>query len=151
MTMDISNFYLMTPLKRPEYIRMRLSDIPNEIIVEYKLRDIATDDDTVYIEATKGMYGLPQAGLIANELLEKRLNEHGYHQSKYIPGLWKHKWRPIQFTLVVGNFGVKYQGEEHARHLKSVLERRYKVTTDWSGKRYIGISLDWDYARRQVH
>ena len=97
------------------------------------------------------MYGLPQAGLIANELLEKRLNEHGYHQSKYIPGLWKHKWRPIQFTLVVDDFGVKYQGEEHAKHLKSVLERHYKVTTDWSGKRYIGISLDWDYARRQVH
>ena len=70
---------------------MQLSDIPNEIIVEYKLRDITTDDGTVYIEATKGMYGLPQAGLIANELLEKRLNEHGYYQSKYIPGLWKHK------------------------------------------------------------
>ena len=78
MTIDISNFYLMTPLKRPEYIRMRLSDIPDEIIKEYRLRDIATKDGSVYIEATKGMYGLPQAGLLANELLEKRLNAHGY-------------------------------------------------------------------------
>ena len=32
MTMDISNFYLITPLKRPEYIRMKMSDIPKEVI-----------------------------------------------------------------------------------------------------------------------
>ena len=151
MTMDISNFYLMTPLKRPEYIRMKLSDIPDEIIDEYKLRDIATPDGSVYIEANKGMYGLPQAGLLANELLEKRLNEAGYRQSKLVPGLWKHDWRPIQFTLVVDDFGVKYVGEQHAKHLKHTLEQHYKVTTDWTGRRYIGITLDWDYVRRQVH
>ena len=28
MTMDISNLYLMTPLKRPEYVKIKLSDIP---------------------------------------------------------------------------------------------------------------------------
>jgi len=60
------------------------------------------------------MYGFPQAGLLANELLEKRFNEHGYHQSKLVPGLWKHEWRLIQFTLVVDDFGVKYVGKEHA-------------------------------------
>eukprot|EP00975_Prorocentrum_lima_P039813 8365533-Prorocentrum_lima.AAC.1 len=43
MTMDISNFYLMTPLTRPEYIRISLKDIPEEIIIEYKLREIADD------------------------------------------------------------------------------------------------------------
>ena len=43
MTMDISNFYLMTPLKRKEYIRMKMSDIPEEIIIEYKLQDLVTD------------------------------------------------------------------------------------------------------------
>jgi hypothetical protein len=32
MTNDISNFYLMTPLHRPEFIRMKLSDIPNRRI-----------------------------------------------------------------------------------------------------------------------
>ena len=118
MTLDISNFYLMTPLKRPEYIRMKLADIPEEIIVEYKLRNKATPDGSIYIVANKGMYGLPQAGLLANELLEKRLNANGYRQSKLVPGLWKHDWQPIQFTLVVDDFGVKYVGKEHALHLK---------------------------------
>ena len=68
-----------------------------------------------------------------------------------VPGLWKHGWRPVQFTLVVDDFGVKYVGEEHALHLKETLEQNYKVTTDWTGNRYIGITLDWDYKQRQVH
>ena len=77
MTMDISNFYLMTPLKQPEYICMKLADILQEIIEEYKLLDKATPDGSIYIEATKGMYGLLQAGLLANKLLEKCLNAKG--------------------------------------------------------------------------
>ena len=77
MTLDISKFYLLMPLKRPEYIRMKLADIPEEIIVEYKLRSKATPDGSIYIVANKGMYGLPQAGLLANELLKKCLNENG--------------------------------------------------------------------------
>jgi len=108
MTLDISNFYLMTPLKRPEYIQVKIDDIPKEIINEYKLREIANKQGMICIEVTKGMYGLPQAGLLANKLLEQRLNKHGYFQSKLVPGLWKHTTRPISFALVVDNFGVKY-------------------------------------------
>ena len=97
----------MTLLSRPEYIRVSIKDIPEEIIQEYNLKSIVTDDGMIYIEANRGMYGLPQAGLLANELLEKRLNKRGYHQSKLVPGIWKHEWRPVQFTLVVDDFGVK--------------------------------------------
>jgi hypothetical protein len=60
------------------------------------------------------MYGLPQAGLLANTLLKKRLNKDGYQQSKLVPGLWKHDTRPIQFTLVDDDFGMKYASKEHA-------------------------------------
>jgi hypothetical protein len=97
------------------------------------------------------MYGLPHGGLIANVLLEKRLNKAGYYQSKLVPGLWSHKTRPIAFTLVVDDFGVKYVGKEHALHLKSVIEEHYKCSADWKGNRYIGITIDWDYANRKVH
>jgi hypothetical protein len=148
IAMDIANFYLMNPLKRPEYVKIKLRDIPEEIIVEYKLRDIATPDGSVYIEAAKGMYGLPHAGLLANEQLEKRLNKHGYQQSKLVPGLWKHVTRPIHFTIVVDNFGVKYTQQEDVDHLKATLDRNYTVTADWTGKQYIGITLNWDYEQR---
>ena len=151
MTMDISNFYLNTPLKRPEFIRLNIRDIPQEIIDEYKLKDIAEPDGSIFLQANKGMYGLPHGGLIANVLLEKRLNKAGYFQSKLVPGLWSHKTRPISFTLVVDDFGVKYIGKEHALHLQSVIEQHYKCSTDWSGNRYIGITIDWDYTKRKVH
>ena len=137
MTLDISTFYLNTPMKRPEYIRLNIRDIPQEIIIEYKLNNIVDKDGSIYLAAIRGMYGLPHAGLIANELLEKRLNKHGYFQSKLVPGFWTHKTRPISFTLVVDDFGVKYVGEEHALHLKQVLKQHYKVSADWTGNRYI--------------
>jgi len=83
MTMDISNFYLMTPLHCPKLIRLKLGDIPDEVINEYKLRENATKNGSIYIRAKQGMYGLPQAGLLANELFKKRLNKHGYRQSNW--------------------------------------------------------------------
>jgi hypothetical protein len=97
------------------------------------------------------MYGLPHAGLLANKQLEERLNKHGYQHSKLVPGLWKHKTRPIHFTLVVDNFEVKYTLQEDVDHLKTTLESNYMVTADWTGKRYIGITFNWDYEQRQVH
>ena len=151
MTMDIANFYLMTPLKRKEYLRMKMSDIPDAIVQQYKLNEKATADGYVYIAIKRGMYGLPQAGILAQELLEKRLNAHGYKQSQFTPGLWTHKWRPIAFSLVVDDFGVKYVGKQHADHLLAVIQGSYNVTTDWEGKRYLGLTLDWDYQQRQVH
>ena len=85
MTRDITNFYLNTPLKRKEYIKLKLTDIPQEVIQEYNLKGMSTKDGSVYMEVSKGMYGLPQAGFLAQELLQERLAEHGYHQSKIIP------------------------------------------------------------------
>ena len=37
--------------------------------------------------------------------------------------------------------GVKYLGKEHSLNLKAALEDKYKVTTYWEGKLYIGIAL----------
>ena len=152
MTMDIKNFYLGTPMKRFEYLKLKLSDIPQEIIDEYNLMEKVTPDEYVYVEIRRGMYGLPQGGLLAQEQLEKHLNKEGYFQDQYIPGLWTHKTRPIQFTLVVDDFGVKYTGREHAEHLLKVLRQHYEaVTDDWTGGRYLGIFLDWDYNGKKVH
>ena len=59
------------------------------------------------------------------------------------PGLWTHNSGPINSTLVVDDFGVECLGKEHALHLKASLEDKYKVTTDWEVKFYIGIALKW--------
>ena len=67
------------------------------------------------------------------------------------PGFWTHSWRPISFTLVVDDFGVKYVGNDHADHLVRVLKEHYEISEDWEGKKYIGLTFDWDYKKRQVH
>jgi hypothetical protein len=78
------------------------------------------------------MYGLPQAGMIAQELLQERLSKVGYHQNKIIPGLWMHKTRKICFTLVVHNFAIKYTKLEEAQNLNEALKNDYNITVDWT-------------------
>ena len=151
MTIDFKDFYLNTPMARPEYMRLKLSNIPNHVIEYQKLREKATKDGYVYVQIGKGMYGLPQAGIIAQELLQKQLNATGYRQSAIIPGFWKHDWRPIAFALCVDDFGVKYIGREHAQHLLDTLNLNYKTSNEWEGTRYLGLTLDWDYPNKQVH
>jgi hypothetical protein len=68
------------------------------------------------------MYGLPQAGLLTNKLLACRLAKYGYYQTIHTPGLWKHTWQPIQFALVVDDFGIKYEDTKHATHLVAALK-----------------------------
>jgi hypothetical protein len=113
MTADVKNFYLNTPLERPKYMRIPVKLIPQEIIDDYKLTPLIYRD-YIYVEINEGMYGLPQAGLLANKLLARRLAKYGYFQAEHTPGLWKHTWRPIQFALVVDDFGVEYAKKEHA-------------------------------------
>jgi hypothetical protein len=72
MMMDIKNYYLGTPLPRFEYMKMLLSLFPEEIVQKYHLNALAVDG-WVYIEIRKGMYGLKQAVLLANQLLQTRL------------------------------------------------------------------------------
>ena len=136
-------------MERPEYMRLPIKIIPPEIIKQYNLEEIA-HEGWVYIKIVKGMYGLPQAGKLANDLLKKRLASAGYHPCQHTTGLWTHVWRPVSFTLVVDDFGIKFVGNNHANHLKKTLKRWYDITTDWSGSKYVGISLKWDYKNRTL-
>jgi hypothetical protein len=159
MSLDISNFYLMAPMDRPEYVRMNLDDFPDDIIEEYNLREIATKDGCVIAECKKCVYGLPQAGILANKYVEKRLNEYGYFQSDFTNGLWAHKSRPIQFALCVDDFGVKYVNDGDVEHLKAALtatnpetgKPMFEITVDKEGKQFCGLHMDFDYEKREVH
>ena len=73
------------------------------------------------LKSKKGMYGLPQAGMLANKLLKRRLAKHGYYEVQHTPGYWRHMWRPIDFTLVVDDFGMGYENNKHALHLLQTL------------------------------
>ena len=74
--MDVANFYLGTPMARPEFMRLPINLIPQEIIDKYDLSSIL-EYGWVFVCIVKGMYGLPQSGFLANELLSKRLEKAG--------------------------------------------------------------------------
>jgi hypothetical protein len=126
---------------------MNLDDFQDDIIEEYNLRKIATKDGCVIAECKKCVYGLPQAGILANKYLEKRLNEYGYFQSDFTNGLWAHKSRPIQFALCVDDFGVKYVKDEDVEHLKAALtatnpetgKPMFEIMVDKEGKQFCGL------------
>ena len=128
---------------------MKLDILPDKIIHKYNLRAIA-GAGWVYIKIKKGMYGLKEAGVLANKLLKERLRTHGYYECTYTPGLYRHVWRPIMFSLVVDDFGVKCEGIQHAKHLKESRERYYQVAVDWQGRLLCGITLDWNYNMKHV-
>ena len=73
MTLDLKDFYLMTPMKRYEYFRMKIELFPQDIIDQYDLTNKVDHNGNVHCEVRRGMYGLPQAGIIAQELLEECL------------------------------------------------------------------------------
>lgn len=51
-----------------EYAWVHINNILQEVIDKYNLREMVDKDGYVYIEIRKGVYGLPQAGILAQEL-----------------------------------------------------------------------------------
>jgi hypothetical protein len=100
----------------------------------------------VYVEIRKGMYGLPQAGILANESLAAHLKTFGYLATKHAPGLFRPATRPISFCLDVNDFLVKYVDRINAEHLTTTLQSLYDITTDWD----CSLTLNWDYQARNV-
>ena len=148
-TSDIKNFYLNNPMKKFRYMKIPLKYIPKEIMDEYNIQDIQSNG-FVYVEIRKGMYGLKEAGIIAFKRLVEKLAPHGYHPCKHTPGLWTHTTRQIMFTLAVDDFGIKYFKREDAQHLFNALQENYTITTDWTGKNYCGLTIDWQYDKGYV-
>ena len=68
ITYEISNYYLATPLDYPEYIKIKLTEIPQDLFDEYNIHKFF-HNGWVYFKIRNGVYGLPQSGSLSNELL----------------------------------------------------------------------------------
>jgi hypothetical protein len=150
-TIDFKDFYLGTPMQPKDfaYMRIPISLIPDDIMQLYNLAPLVKNGH-VYVRIEKGMYGLPQAGIIANERLTKFLEPQGYTPCPITPGLWQHKTRTIQFSLVVDDFGIKYTDKADVHHLIAALSKDYVLKVDWAGTNYCGLTFAWDYANHTV-
>ena len=74
------------------------------------------------MEIMKGMYGLPQAGILANKKLTSHLASYGYVPTKRTPGLWTHITKDIKFSLYVDDFLIKYIDKQNTQHLLDALK-----------------------------
>ena len=92
-------------MNRFEYTRILVKHIPQDIMHQYNLAGLIVNDH-VLVEIRKGMYGLPQASIIAQERLNIYLTTSGYTPVRHTPGLYVHNTRNTTFTLVVDDFGI---------------------------------------------
>ena len=69
MTIDIKYFNLNTLMARSKYMRLKLGNLSKSVVQHYNLAEKNTREGYVYVEIKRGVYGLPQAGLIAQQLL----------------------------------------------------------------------------------
>jgi hypothetical protein len=90
LAIDIKTNNVNTQLRRCTCMTINLTLLPQEVIVENNLLDLA-HDGRVYIEIHKGMYGLPQSGILENELSQQRLSLDVYHPIEHTHGIWKHE------------------------------------------------------------
>ena len=149
MCLDLNMFYLTALLDYYKYMKIPLALFPEWTKKQYNL-DTHARDGFVFLEIRCAVWWLPQGGILANKLPEKRLAPHGYYECVNTPGLWRHATRLITVSLVVDKFGIEYVGKEHADHLIKCLKEKYKPTEDWTGSLYCGITLKWNYEARML-
>jgi hypothetical protein len=150
-TLDIKDYYLNTPLKRKEYMVIHKSQIPDAFFLEYpNVATLVNAKGFYLMEISKGIYGLPQAGKLAQDRLIQHIATFGYHPVPHTPCLFRHESRPIMFSLVVDDFGVKYSGGEHLQHLIDTLRELYELHVDIEGAKYVGLDILFDRTAKTV-
>eukprot|EP01034_Spumella_vulgaris_P031394 gene31394-38776_t len=154
-TADVTDFYLSTDLERFEYMRITRAQLPDDIVARYDLEGLFNKGhnhaaDYVMVEIVKGIYGLPQAGLLAQEKLVAHLATHGYHKAANTACLFTHETRQVSFTLVVDDFAIKYVKDADLEHLLASLREVYVMTVDYTGSKYIGIDIHHNREARTI-
>lgn len=65
-------------------MKMPINIFPQATINQYQLMENARNG-FVYLEIRKAIYGLTQAGILANKLLRHRLQPAGYYEVAHTP------------------------------------------------------------------
>jgi hypothetical protein len=148
-TIDISDFYLGTPLPHPEHIRIQQALIPNAVIKFYSLERFL-HRGALYCSVDKTHYGLPQAGALSQQRLFKHLAKNGYHQLRHTPSFFRNESGTVRFGLVVDDFAVLWTRQLDFDHLLSTLTKLYKIKVNYKGNKYLGMTIQINRKARHV-
>jgi hypothetical protein len=117
---------------------INLSSLPQDIIDEYGLLELS-HDGCVYIDIQKYHTSIrhPRERIVTKKIIFGRVSPHQIH-----PWLMETETRPVWFSLVVDDFGIKYIGRVNAKHLMTSIKKNYAISRDWTGSAYCGLKLD---------
>ena len=149
VTADIKDFYLNTPLDRPEYVKIPVTFFSKDVLDKYSLHEFIHGTHILF-EIKQCMYGLKQAGHLSGNALVAHLEPHGFYEDLFVPKLFHHRTRQIHFCLVVDDFGIKAKTLEDAEFFFSVLREKYTIKTDILGQHFLGLTLTWNYDEHWV-
>ena len=96
------------------------------------------------------MYRLPQASNISNDKLKPHLEKFGYEPAPITSCLWWHQTRPLKFSQMVDDFGIKYERQADITHILDALKTLYKISENLESKLYCGLSLECKYYKWEV-
>ena len=153
ITIDIKDFFLCSTLEYPEYMWFPVRLIPKSYRHNFGAENM-DESKSLLFEITKGLYGLPQAGRLAQKELVKHLESEGYIMSKTTPCLFHHISRPnIRFVLWVDDFLIKFSklDKSDADHLIATLKKKYQIKIDWEGKQYLGMTIKRDRIKNTLN
>jgi hypothetical protein len=148
-TIDLTDFYLGTPLPHPEYIRIPTAMIPERVRKFYALDQYITSK-AIYFSVHRTHYGLPQAGALSQQRLFKHLEQNGYSQCQHTPSFFRNKDGSVRFSLVVDDFAILWTNKQSMDHFIATLRQLYSVKINWEGTKYIGMDIDIDRKNRHV-
>jgi len=143
MTLDIKDFYLseMNVLDSPEYMVLKEKYLPKKYREKY---GNMISNGQLLIRLDKTIYGMKQAGYIAQRNLIEILTKKGYKEENY-NSIFTNKTKSVAFVTHVDDFAVGYKDKGQVEELIKVLkEAGYTMTEDWEGKKFCGFEIDYN-------
>ena len=116
MCFGLNDFFLATPMKTQEYMKVPYIYFPSDIITKYELHN-KVHNNYIYIKIKKGMYVIKQAAVLVYENLIKNLSPFGYKPIPNTDSYWRQKQNPTKFCLCINNFGIKCFSKADINHL----------------------------------
>ena len=77
-----------------------------------------------------------------NKHPQKRMAAYGFIPTPLKPGMWRNETRPIQFNLVLDDFGVEYEQKKDAHYLLETLNTHYEAVAEYlEGKLVCAVNM----------
>ena len=150
-TADFVDFYIQSKLTldgvpRPEFMRVPAARFTHDMRDKYRLHDYI-HDGFILFQVDGNIWGIPGAGLIANNDLVAHMLLDNWVEDPDIPCLFHKHGTDIWIALVVDDSGISYNADkpEELAALFAHLQLKYPMKIDMTGSKFLGIQLDWNY------